>query len=452
MLGRTHKRIGIVASFAILQPTTVPACLGALAAGSIGGFICDVDILFRNHPAKDEEQERDDYYDEEWEDAISSIILFLLFVLVDNYFGGGAVDWFLSHLGFRTIAAISVFALIIVCGTLAPHRSYMHSLLVGVALSSCLYVVCAPIAPAFTIGFASHILLDLMNKTGIRLFWPIRKRFMFNLCASSKKADAILFTNAVIMSDLLVSYFLFIALLRYNQATGVFEIMNAPFSEGITNLGAWLIIINIITFIVENINFTLWRNGIFQYQSHDESFNRDKDNATADFMQRNIYILFVLGGALGGLVSFITIGCRWKKFINNGALGVAIPSFGAIAVAMEWACIYMGIVHPLIISRWLRENLGGLSIIYLVIYIIIMNILSFIVYKNDHRKVNRLTLKVFFELFVALIGGAAGGFLAICLDGYLCAQAPLGSTVNKMLQTHCLMIAMATVILLQGMI
>ena len=139
MLGRTHKRIGIVASFAILQPTTVPACLGALAAGSIGGFICDVDILFRNHPAKDEEQERDDYYDEEWEDAISSIILFLLFVLVDNYFGGGAVDWFLSHLGFRTIAAISVFALIIVCGTLAPHRSYMHSLLVGVALSSCLY-------------------------------------------------------------------------------------------------------------------------------------------------------------------------------------------------------------------------------------------------------------------------------------------------------------------------
>ena len=451
MLGRTHKKIGIAASFAILQPATIPACLGTLAAGSIGGFLCDIDILFRNHPAKDEEQERDDYYDGEWEDAASNMILFFLFIAVDSFFGGGAVDWFSNHFGIQTLAVGAVFALIIVCGMLAPHRSFMHSLLVGVALSGSLYLICAPIAPAFAIGFASHILLDLFNKTGLRLFWPIRKRFMLNLCASNKTTDAILFTAAEIMCDLLVSYFLLIAVINYDRATGVFKILSAPFSDGITNLGAWLIFINIITYIVEHVNFLLWRKGVFPYQNHDAYFNKEKDNKTASFMQRNIYILFVLGGSIGGLLSYITIGARWKEYINNGALGVAVPAFGAVSVAIEWACIYAIIVNPILISNWLRNNLRGASIIYLIVYLLVMNVLSFIVYINDHKNIKRLTVKAFLELLIAFIGGAAGSFLAMCLQGYLCAQAPLGSAVNKMLQTHCLMIVVAAVLLLSGM-
>jgi len=451
MLGRTHKKIGIAASFAILQPTTVPACLGTLAAGSIGGFLCDIDILFRNHPAKDEEQERDDHYDGEWEDVASSMILFFLFIVVDNYFGSGAVDWFMSHLGIQTLVAAAVFALIIVCGMIAPHRSFMHSLIAGVTLSGCLSLICAPISPAFAIGYASHILLDLFNKTGVRVLWPIRKRFMLKLCASNKTADAILFTIAEIMCDLLVSYYLLIAVISYDRATGVFGILSAPFSDGITNLGAWIIFINIITYLVEHINFLLWRKGMFPYQNHDAFFNKERDDETASFMQRNIYILFVLGGAIGGLLSYITIGARWKEYIENGALGVAIPAFGAVSVAIEWACIYAIIVNPISTSNWLRVNFGGTSVIYMVVYLLVINVLSFVVYINDHKSLKRLTVKAFLELLIAFIGGAAGSFLAICLQGYLCAQAPLGGAVNKMLQTHCLLIIVAIVLLLSKM-
>ena len=448
MLGRTHRKIGIATTFAILKPITVPACLGALAAGSIGGTICDIDILFRDHPADDEEPERDDQYDGEWEDFALNLILFLLFIVVDKYFGGGAVDWFFRHLGFHTIAMGAVFALIVVCGMFAPHRAFMHSLFAGIALSGCIYIICAPLAPGFAIGFASHILLDLLNKTGICLFWPIKKRFKLNVCSSNKTADAVISTVAEIMCDLLVSFFLIISIIHYNQNTNIFEMMSASYSDRLTNLGAWLVFINVLTFIVERLNFSLWYNGMFPYQNHDEFFDKEKDDITADFMQSNIYILFVLGGAIGGLLSYITIGLRRKKYIENGTLGIVVPSFGAVCVAIEWACLYTIIINPVYITSWLRENVRGFNIICLVGYIVLINILAFIIYSNDRKRMDRFTVKVFFELLIAFIGGAAGSLLAMRLKGFLCNQSPIRSDISKTLQTHCLMITTAIVILL----
>ena len=446
MLGGTHKRIGIVASFAVLRPTTIPACLGALAAGAIGGDICDIDILFKNNPAKDEDQNRDDHYDGAWEDAASNVLLFLLFVLVDWYFGNGAVDWFHQHLGFHTLAAGAVLALIVVCGTLAPHRSYMHSILIGLIMSGCVFVICAPLAPAFAIGYATHIVLDLVNKGEMALLWPLKKGFSLKLCSANKTANAVLETIGEILCDLLVAYFLMVSLLNYNQSTKIIEFLTAPFSEGVTNLGAWLIVINIITFFAENINFSLWVKGKGPYQEHDENFNAEKDNATMFFMQRNMYILFVAGGALGGLLGYLAIALRGKKYIKNGALGLVIPLFGAVCVVLEWACIYLLIVNPGSIYDWLKTNAAGVNILYIGVYLLAMNIAAFIVYINDKKRLNSLKVKTVLELIIAFIGGATGAYLAINIEGYFSAQKPMKGTVMKMVQTHCVIIALVAVL------
>lgn len=446
MLGRTHKKIAVALSFAILQPTTVPACLGTMAAGSIGGTVCDVDILLRKHPAKDEEPNRDDRYDT-WADIGSNILLTFLFVLVDLFIGNGAVDWFLCHIGFRTIAASAVFALIVVCGMMATHRSFMHSILVGISLSGCLYFICLPLTPAFTIGFTTHILLDLLNKTGICLFWPIKRRFNFNVCASNKTANAILETFGEILCCLMGSFFLIVDALKDRRFT---EILNKPFSEGITNLGVWLVFINIVTFFAENANFSLWLKGRGPYQKHDENFNADKDNATMSFMQRSMYILFVLGGALGGLLSYISIAFRGKKYIKNGVLGIVMPAFGSICVTVEWACIYLVIVNPYNFHNRLRGYFIGVNILYLAIYCIAVNLLTFIIYTNDYKKSSRLTPKKLIEFLIAFLGGSVGAFLSINLKGYLGAQASIKNMVIKMLQMHCLMIAMIIILLMSA--
>lgn len=447
MLGGTHKRIGIAVSFAILRPTTIPICLGTLAAGAIGGDICDIDILFKNHPAKDEDPDRDDHYDGAWEEAASNVLLFLLFVLVDWYFGNGAVDYFFQHLGFHTLAAGAIFTLIIVCGTLAPHRSYMHSILIGALMSGCLYVICAPLAPAFAIGYATHIILDIVNKGEMALLWPVKKGFCLKLCSANKAANAVLETIGEVLCDLLVAYFLMVSLLNYNQSTKILEVLSAPFSEEVTNLGAWLIFINLITFLAENINFSLWLKGKGPYQEHDENFNAEKDNATMSFMQRNISILFVAGGAVGGLLGYIAIALRGRKYIKNGALGFAIPFFGAICVVLEWACIYFIIVNPSGINEWIKTYAAGVNILYIGIYLLAMNILSYIVFINDKKRMNSLSVKTLFELIITFIGGATGAYLAISLEGYFSGQRPMKRTVMKMVQTHCVMIALTFVLL-----
>ncbi len=235
-------------------------------------------------------------------------------------------------------------------------------------MTGCLYIICAPLAPAFLIGYGTHIILDFFNKGGMCLFWPIRKRFCLGICSANKTANAVLETVGEILCDLLVAYFLVRALFNHNQSIRILEALNAPFSEGISNLGAWLIIINIVTFLVENLNFNLWLKGKGPYQTHDENFNAEKDTATMSFMQRTMYILFVLGGALGGLLAYITIAFKGKKYIKDGSLGLAIPLFGAVCVIIEWACLYLIIVSPTEVYEWLKANITGFNVIFIGIY------------------------------------------------------------------------------------
>lgn len=92
----------------------------------------------------------------------------------------------------------------------------MHSLLIGLVLGGCVYVICAPLAPAFSIGFVSHLILDLLNKTGMCLFWPVKKRIKLNLCASNKATNAVLNTIGEALWCLFVPYFLILAFIQYN--------------------------------------------------------------------------------------------------------------------------------------------------------------------------------------------------------------------------------------------
>lgn len=53
------------------------------------------------------------------------------------------------------------------------HRGWTHSL-VGLVLFSTLllFVFSIDIAMAFAAGYLSHLLLDMLNPAGVRIFWP----------------------------------------------------------------------------------------------------------------------------------------------------------------------------------------------------------------------------------------------------------------------------------------
>lgn len=55
------------------------------------------------------------------------------------------------------------------------HRGFSHSLLALVLETACLQLVFSAAALPFAAAFASHVMLDLMNKRPIRLFYPSKK-------------------------------------------------------------------------------------------------------------------------------------------------------------------------------------------------------------------------------------------------------------------------------------
>jgi len=58
-------------------------------------------------------------------------------------------------------------------GWLFSHRGMFHSAIVMLMLSFMVYVFSAKAGIAFGIGYASHLLLDMLNYKGVRIFYPL---------------------------------------------------------------------------------------------------------------------------------------------------------------------------------------------------------------------------------------------------------------------------------------
>lgn len=82
------------------------------------------------------------------------------------------------------------------------HRGFTHSL--TALLVSAMTLMMLPdnfhlISLAFIVGMASHIIIDLLNTKGEQLFWPLGKRFCFNICSSNGTVNSVLFVTASIV-------------------------------------------------------------------------------------------------------------------------------------------------------------------------------------------------------------------------------------------------------------
>lgn len=105
----------------------------------------------------------------------------------------------------NTIPAKAMFPLAMGCEVLrVPHRGATHSLTVAAlwfwlafsarhwslaigTLHLSFYVVMLGAA----VGYLSHIVIDLLNREGEQLLWPLRRRFAFHLVSSDGIANTV---------------------------------------------------------------------------------------------------------------------------------------------------------------------------------------------------------------------------------------------------------------------
>ena len=171
MLGRTHFVVGIAAGLAVCHPGTLPALLAGIGVSALGGVLPDIDSG-TSTAHKDA-------------DRIMAVCAVAA--------GFAVVSEAVFHVGLYSRLVEN-----------EPHRSFMHSIPALVVLAACILQIFPDAGQYFAAGFASHLLIDLLNRRRVRLFYPLGKGFCLNLCSSRGLVNRILFLAGIAGSVLLV--------------------------------------------------------------------------------------------------------------------------------------------------------------------------------------------------------------------------------------------------------
>ena len=165
MMGRTHITVGIASALLVGQPSDFAGCLTAIIGGSVGGVICDIEV--RSNPR--------------CRDALHARLIVLAIVtvalLVEAGIGGplSRAIFYGNHIVLGVGAAVAALTAVY-SRFWSTHRGFSHSLLALALFSGGLMAILPSLALAFGLGFASHVLLDLMNKKPIQLLYPSRRQ------------------------------------------------------------------------------------------------------------------------------------------------------------------------------------------------------------------------------------------------------------------------------------
>ena len=194
MMSKAHIAVGMAAAVAIAQTGSVESCVAAVVGGSVGGIIADCDI----HPSRAHK------------DALIGRLIVVgiavVALLADRYANAGLCDYLVAHLGVPLLAGIALFAVLTFAGGHTDHRSFTHSLVAMAAFCAAVYLACAPLLPFFAVGYASHLALDIVNKQGIQLFWPLRKEVSLGLCKAKGMANTVVMIAGFAAAVLLLAY------------------------------------------------------------------------------------------------------------------------------------------------------------------------------------------------------------------------------------------------------
>ncbi len=182
MRGRTHFVIGTAAALWLSAPMNFPGLAAGAAAAAAGAVISDLDEE-SSHAGRRGART-----------AATLVAAAALVMFSDLFLHTGVYAGLVSRLR-EAGAAASVLIFILLCafGYLTEHRSFLHSLAGGAALTLCVRAFCPAAAPYFLTGFVSHLCLDLLNRKGLRLFYPLRKRVCLGWFRADGIADLTLF-------------------------------------------------------------------------------------------------------------------------------------------------------------------------------------------------------------------------------------------------------------------
>jgi inner membrane protein len=61
------------------------------------------------------------------------------------------------------------------------------------------------VAPYFAVGYASHLIIDLLNRKREKILWPMKKGYSFNLCSSKGYVNKLMMAAGIFISAIYIS-------------------------------------------------------------------------------------------------------------------------------------------------------------------------------------------------------------------------------------------------------
>lgn len=201
MLGKTHATIGAVAGLAIMQPHDLTTLV-------IGGAVAMAGALYPDLDAEHSMAQQ----------GIKKIIN-LVVVTVAVGLGIGWLNTYhqidiqmqlpsIANVGSLNIVGGILLLAFGIFGVFQKHRTIMHSLLAMIIATFFAWMFAGWYGIYFGIGYASHLILDILNFQSIQLLYPLEKRFSLKLCKSNGTVNTALFVLGIVAVVELSAYLL----------------------------------------------------------------------------------------------------------------------------------------------------------------------------------------------------------------------------------------------------
>ena len=318
MMGKTHIVLGASTALIATQPTTTYGVVVAALGGAFGGWLVDID-------QKESVKKR---FGKDLDNIINALFI-IAFVAVDFLTGEGACQFIIDHwkdplLPFSFIPAIPRISIIVVLiiamvyGYNTSHRTFTHSFTAMAIYGVIIYTLCPIIAIPFIAGYASHIVIDLLNKKAEQIFWPADIKVCLNRCSSNGKLNDLLFSLCLILVIQYMTISFIVSIIVMPEDAALMTILNCKLYGFIRVFSVYLVSVNILSFI--GFSFSArkhdrkeWEE---QYDDNDEKYADVKDDPEDDRYEEIIdefytwvldFLVFI-GGGVGMLLALILHG------------------------------------------------------------------------------------------------------------------------------------------------
>lgn len=193
MLSKTHITIGVATSLALSTIDSPSDCAVAIAGGALGGVIADVDIL------------DDDYTHDAIVGELISFSLVAIVAALDYFLNWGITSSIFKNTIVPMIGLIG-FVILYFVGFLNDHRKFTHSIFAMFLFSVCAGAIYLPFGLSFMYGYISHLLIDILNKRGIQLFFPLKFKICLKICYANKEGNTALMWIGFALTIILLIY------------------------------------------------------------------------------------------------------------------------------------------------------------------------------------------------------------------------------------------------------